>query len=519
MSYDNGLTWNPFRPPIYSNGDLIENNSTDCGYCEPLYRWEKGSDSDFVCVNYSKYYQDYYQISTDCGKTWKNVEPEQKRIGDLMEQNSIDCDYGISWGIVEGEYICELSSIVYRWQANGEMCSGLGSYVREIYQISYDNGKTWKNVDPYQERAGTLIMTPSPNCNSFEFSWNRLNDEYECNGYDKYETLTYQYRQDEVSEWVNVNPLQTKMGNLLEKNSYDCGYVHQFDEITKDYSNNIIVDVTSQGFEGYGPSFMNSVNINGETYPSLLFTKSDSIDLDKYNVTIKIVSYNKSNLSIFNTFNFNSTMDYSEMFEILLYSKYNNINYVGVKKTDGKLELGKITSTTYTKIASVNDLDGLLFKNVYTYNTDGKTNVLYLDNNMLYTTDNIGIINDSGLIYFDNYGENIADIYVYKYVVNDTEENLNGKIIAKYSNQSDGFIQNIVEENCLIGNVNNGNRVYYYNLNTDKKIIFNTRLIPFEGYSSNYMYRCCTDTSTYRYFENYSETQKYVIMKENYIKK
>ena len=45
-------------------------------------------------------------MSEDNGLTWKNVEPEQWKIGEVAEPNSIDCDYGFSWEVVPNEYIC-----------------------------------------------------------------------------------------------------------------------------------------------------------------------------------------------------------------------------------------------------------------------------------------------------------------------------------------------------------------------------------------------------------------------------
>lgn len=104
-----GLYWYDVYPPQFKAGSLIEENSPDCGGTATLHRWYAltGKD-DYICQGYNKYYKEVYQESTDGGKTWVNVEPEQSRPGELIEANSIDCDYGIEWKPVDDEYICEM---------------------------------------------------------------------------------------------------------------------------------------------------------------------------------------------------------------------------------------------------------------------------------------------------------------------------------------------------------------------------------------------------------------------------
>ena len=82
--------WKDFNPPRYKAGELIEENSPDCGYQEPKYRWYALPD-EFICDGYNKYYKEVYQVSTDGGLTWENVTPLQTRTGQLKEANSPDC--------------------------------------------------------------------------------------------------------------------------------------------------------------------------------------------------------------------------------------------------------------------------------------------------------------------------------------------------------------------------------------------------------------------------------------------
>ena len=102
--------WADVIPPQYKAGELIEKNSPDCGGVNRLYRWYALPD-EFICDGYNKYYKEVYQISTDEGFTWENVKPLQTRTGQLIEANSIDCGYGITWELVEDEYICEETTV------------------------------------------------------------------------------------------------------------------------------------------------------------------------------------------------------------------------------------------------------------------------------------------------------------------------------------------------------------------------------------------------------------------------
>ena len=94
VSYDGGQTWQKAVPEQTKIGDLIESNSSDCGYVTPQYRWKKAASTDYVCSGTTKYYKEYYQVSYDGGKTWTNVSPEETRTSiDKIESNSVDCGY------------------------------------------------------------------------------------------------------------------------------------------------------------------------------------------------------------------------------------------------------------------------------------------------------------------------------------------------------------------------------------------------------------------------------------------
>ena len=92
VSYDGGITWE-YTGKI--NDTLIEANSTDCGYVPPTptqYRWVV-VDGQYECVGYDKHAVEKKQQSVDGGTTWTDVSPLETRQGDLIEANSTDCGY------------------------------------------------------------------------------------------------------------------------------------------------------------------------------------------------------------------------------------------------------------------------------------------------------------------------------------------------------------------------------------------------------------------------------------------
>lgn len=92
QSTDGGNTWTDTGN--YRTGStVLEVNSADCGYVEPQYRWKAAPQSDYMCSGTSKYYKVYYEVSYNGGTTWQHVQPEQTRRGNLIEADSTDCGY------------------------------------------------------------------------------------------------------------------------------------------------------------------------------------------------------------------------------------------------------------------------------------------------------------------------------------------------------------------------------------------------------------------------------------------
>ena len=216
VSYDGGQTWQHAVPEQTKRGNLIEANSTDCGYIAPQYRWKDAATSDYMCSGTTKYRKQYYQVSTDGGTTWQNVSPEQTRRGSVIEYNSADCGY---------------IAPQYRWYTapnTDYLCSGTTKYQKQYYQVSYNGGSTWQNVSPTQTRTGNVIETNSTDCGYIapQYRWQKAaSTDYACVNYDKHYKEYYQVSYDGGTTWANVEPTSSRTSSdIIESDSADCGY-------------------------------------------------------------------------------------------------------------------------------------------------------------------------------------------------------------------------------------------------------------------------------------------------------
>ena len=114
---------------------------------------------------------------------------------------------------------CE--SIQYRWQPSGTTCVGVDKYNNNIKQISYNSGTTWSNVSPSEYSASTLIERNSTDCGYIEPQYRTISTAVTCSGVDKYKVDEHQESLDGGVTWTTTS---TTIGDLVQANSYDCGY-------------------------------------------------------------------------------------------------------------------------------------------------------------------------------------------------------------------------------------------------------------------------------------------------------
>ena len=88
-SSDGGITWTDTGRT--RQGYLLQANSADCNEHTVEYRWVV-VDGQYVCVGHNKYEQLKKQESIDGGE-WTDVLPLKTMKGNLIEENSTDCGY------------------------------------------------------------------------------------------------------------------------------------------------------------------------------------------------------------------------------------------------------------------------------------------------------------------------------------------------------------------------------------------------------------------------------------------
>lgn len=227
-SYDRGQTWDWTEPAVYNYGDVIEENSPQCGY--PIYQWITvegatmcGSDE---ATKYNQYEVEKEQVSTDNGISW--TDTGKQREGKMIENLSLKCGYVPEW---KWEFISiscanqipsDAQSAIARVLESTEYCEKGNKYNRSKIELSTDNGATWAKTDDYQI---TLLESASTECGYAE-QWVTIDGEYLCGDgdsrYTKYHKEKKQVSYDSGVTWTDTD--ETRKGDIIEAASTDCGY-------------------------------------------------------------------------------------------------------------------------------------------------------------------------------------------------------------------------------------------------------------------------------------------------------
>ena len=158
--------------PLQYYGEMIEENSQDCGYIPltPIYKWEDSDET--MCDGTSLYYKSYEWVSYDNGVTWEKTG--NTRAGTLIEKDASECGYtGFRWTFIEE--VCEEAlpsgstsgdtdpTAIYKWETDGDTtCVGFDLHYVEYEWMSHDSGTTWYKTG--KERIGRLIERNSEDC-------------------------------------------------------------------------------------------------------------------------------------------------------------------------------------------------------------------------------------------------------------------------------------------------------------------------------------------------------------------
>lgn len=179
---DDGNRW--YETNIYRKGSLIESNSVDCGYVPPItYEYQWVITTLTTCVGYDKYYLYKQQRRVSGTSTWEDVIPTTTSYNgngtqtpSIAEADSSDCGYvppvtpiyDYRLMDIATDWICDTCPNgimpLYKWSDSEEIvCIGDDKYSVKKYQVSYDYGNTWADVEP-EVLQKTLIKRYSSDC-------------------------------------------------------------------------------------------------------------------------------------------------------------------------------------------------------------------------------------------------------------------------------------------------------------------------------------------------------------------
>lgn len=163
-------------------------------------------------------------------------------------------------------------------------------------------------------------------CTDLEYRWVDIQNEYICEGVNKYQKQRREQRCVGTEEWTAIYPYQYQTGSLIEKDSSDCGYAPQYYRIFSSIQGNgSITPIASQY------SYMKDVSITA--YPSVGYNFSQwlygSNTTYMYSTTNSILS-----LSMYQDWYIKAVFTEPEYFKVYIYDDGNGkINVIPSKES------------------------------------------------------------------------------------------------------------------------------------------------------------------------------------------
>ena len=182
---------------------------------------------------------------------------------------------------------CGAHEDVYRWiTVIGEyLCDGTTKYEKQKYQVSHDGGITWEDVTPIQYQKGQLIESNSKDCGYApqpQYRWKMADtSDFICSGTSKYYKYYYEVSYDGGHKWQRVVPEQTKMGDLFQMASSDCGYITPKNRWLTAPSTDYVCSGTTKYFKEY----YQVTNDGGKTWENVSPEKTRMGAVIEYNST------------------------------------------------------------------------------------------------------------------------------------------------------------------------------------------------------------------------------------------
>ena len=147
------------------------------------------------------------------------------------------------------------TNTVFSWVDLGNMCGDnevlCNNGIQEVSINSYKVSQKYKTIAsgdpiPMDEYQVTLNLENDEDCGYIppQYRWDIVQGEYTCDEetYTKYQTLMHMVSYDRGMTWSAVEPIETKRGEVLAYDSYDCGkpmerWVEAYQTVCEDNGN------------------------------------------------------------------------------------------------------------------------------------------------------------------------------------------------------------------------------------------------------------------------------------------
>ena len=230
------------------------------------------------CAIWDDIQKQCHMLVTDC-----NIRFDGTSDVSQIDINPLSSTYNQTRTINRQDNDCvNCTNTVFSWVDLGTMCGDnevlCNNGIQEVSINSYKVSQKYKTIGsgnpiPMDEYQVTLNLENDENCGYIppQYRWDVVQGEYTCDEetYTKYQTLVNMVSYDGGVTWSAVDPIETKRGEVLAYDSYDCGkpmerWVENGETVCEDNGDDWKLKVVGASSTAIAPCDETEVFINGE---------------------------------------------------------------------------------------------------------------------------------------------------------------------------------------------------------------------------------------------------------------
>lgn len=214
------------QPQVQSNINLENYGETR------VNRYKSPDCGSNVCAIWDDIQKQCHMLVTDC-----NIRFDGTSDVSQININPLSTTYNQTRTINRQDEECvNTTETVFSWVDLGTLCGDnevlCNNGIQEVSTNSYKVSQKFKTIGsgapiPMDEYQVTLNLENDENCGYIapQYRWDVVQGEYTCDEetYTKYETLMHMVSYDGGVTWGTKQPIETKRGEVLAFDSYDCG--------------------------------------------------------------------------------------------------------------------------------------------------------------------------------------------------------------------------------------------------------------------------------------------------------